>query len=565
MRIRLVAVVFLAACTGQINERPPSGPGSSAPGTDGTMPVKPGEGGGMAPSGMTEPERPAGPPPLRCDQPFVGAPALLRLRAQELSNSLRDIFPQAKDASLLDIADPLDRETGFIVPTQLLVGEGSVEKLVGAAQLIADAMVTPDTLNAVLPCAAAAKDAACVGKLIQRYGRRLFRRPLTSEEQQRYLQLHETAAAKGDFALGIKWVLVALITSPNTLYRRQVGKPMGKGVSQLTQWELASELAYTFTGSTPSDALLSKAEKGSLSSPEALIAEARALLDTPAGRRTISEYFERWLSYDLVSSNQRDNIPAFATLRGKLAEETRVFLEKVVHTDKGGIRDLLTAPYTMVDGALAKYYGMTAAGDGFVSVARPKGQGIGLLAQGSLLAERSQTFNSSPTRRGILIRKKLLCLDIPEVPAVVPDLPSVGKGWKTTRQRFETAHAQGACASCHRLFDPLGFPFEHFDEGGRFRANENGEPIDASGYALDADGNTLFTVKGGQEELATLLAGRPEVTACVAETLAKYLTSQSQSCVAGESRNDFVDGKIGLLDYAARLAGAPHFSQRRGP
>jgi hypothetical protein len=361
---------------------------------------------------------------------------------------------------------------------------------------------------------------------------------------------------------------VALVQSPHTLYRRQLGQPAGAGVYRLSQWELASELAYTFTGTAPGEELLIKAERGALATPEALVAEARALLDTPAGRRNLDDYFKRWLGYDLVSANQRDRVPGFAELRDKLAEETRVFLDRVVRTDRGGLRELLTAPYTTVDGQLATYYGLPApAGAGYGLVSRPKGQGIGLLAQGSLLAERSQSLNSSPTRRGILIRQKLLCLGIPQQPAVVPDLPPAGAGWRTTRQRFEAAHAQGACGACHRFFDPLGFPFEHYDEGGRFRATENGEPIDASGYAIDEGGQMLFTVpdgeRDGQEQLAMLLAGRPEVAACVAETLTKYLSGQSQNCVAGPARNDFVDGKIGFLDFAARLAGAPHFSQRR--
>ena len=52
----------------------------------------------------------------------------------------------------------------------------------------------------------------------------------------------------------------------------------------------------------------------------------------------MDDYFRLWLGYDLVSANQRDRVPGFAGLRDKLAEETRVFLDRVVHTDKGGLR-----------------------------------------------------------------------------------------------------------------------------------------------------------------------------------------------------------------------------------
>jgi hypothetical protein len=278
----------------------------------------------------------------------------------------------------------------------------------------------------------------------------------------------------------------------------------------------------------------------------------------------MGEFFRLWLSYDLVSTNQRDKIPGFVGLRDKMAEETRNFIDRVVFTEKGGLGQLLTAPYTTIDGSMATYYGLPApAGTGYGMVMRPAGQGIGLLAQGSILAERSQSLNSSPTKRGILIRHKFLCMDVPGQPPVVPELPPEGTGWKTTRERFEKVHAQGVCGACHKFFDPLGFPMEHFDEGGRFRQTENGNPIDASGFAIDGMGQMLFAVKDGQEELSRVLAGRPEVAACTAETLVKYLFSQDRDCLAGAARNDFVDGKIGFHELAARIAGEPHFSERR--
>ena len=565
----LAVILATGACTGAAvdGSRPVTTGGGGQSGVAGGSGQMGGPGGNTGNGGAAgEPARPSGPPPARCDRPVVGGRALVRLTAEELGNTLRDIFPEAQGRFSLGLNDPLATKDGFIDPGQLLVGEDSAEKLLGAARSIADVVVAPANLVAKFPCAGAARDAVCAGEVIKRMGRRLFRRPLTPEEQQRYLALHTSVSGKSDFTQGIKWTLVALIQSPHALYRRQVGQPMAgaPGVYRLGQHELASELAYTFTGTTPSEELLAKADRGQLGTREALVAEARALLESPAGRKAMGEFFRLWLGYDLVSANQRDKIPGFAALREKLAEEARAFIDRVVFTDRGGLRQLLTAPYTMVDGQLATYYGLPApAGAGFGLVNRPKGQGVGLLAQGALLAERSQSLNSSPTKRGILVRQKLLCMAVPEQPAVVPDLPPVGSGWKTTRERFEAQHAQGACGACHRFFDPLGFPFEHFDEGGRYRQTENGEPIDASGFGIDGNGQMLFSVKDGQEELAGVLAGRPEVAACAAETLVKYLFAQNRDCLAGTSRDEFVDGKIGFLDLAARIAGEPHFSERR--
>ena len=53
----------------------------------------------------------------------------------------------------------------------------------------------------------------------------------------------------------------------------------------------------------------------------------------------------------------------------------------------------------------------------------------------------------------------------------------------TTRERFEKAHAQSTCKSCHQAFEPFGFALESFDEMGRYRATENGIAINAAASA----------------------------------------------------------------------------------
>ena len=52
---------------------------------------------------------------------------------------------------------------------------------------------------------------------------------------------------------------------------------------------------------------------------------------------------------------------------------------------------------------------------------------------------------------------------------------------KSLRERLERHRADTACASCHSRLDPLGFALENFDGVGRYRAEEGGSPIDASG------------------------------------------------------------------------------------
>ena len=65
--------------------------------------------------------------------------------------------------------------------------------------------------------------------------------------------------------------------------------------------------------------------------------------------------------------------------------------------------------------------------------------------------------------------------------------------------------ANAACASCHNLIDPPGFALENFDAVGRWRATEEGQPVDASGGL--PDGSKFDGVAG----LETGLLKRPEL------------------------------------------------------
>ena len=64
-----------------------------------------------------------------------------------------------------------------------------------------------------------------------------------------------------------------------------------------------------------------------------------------------------------------------------------------------------------------------------------------------------------------------------------------------------------ACAGCHRLIDPVGFSLEQFDAVGRWRARDEGRPIDAAGGL--PDGSEFAGVAG----METALLRRPELFA----------------------------------------------------
>jgi hypothetical protein len=100
----------------------------------------------------------------------------------------------------------------------------------------------------------------------------------------------------------------------------------------------------------------------------------------------------------------------------------------------------------------------------------PEGQRVGILTHPAWLVAWSGNFGNDPIRRGKWIREHLLAGSVPDVPitvdAKVPDDPH-----KTLRQRLE-ATQQDYCWQCHRKMNPLGLPFEAYNDFGQFRTEE---------------------------------------------------------------------------------------------
>jgi hypothetical protein len=53
------------------------------------------------------------------------------------------------------------------------------------------------------------------------------------------------------------------------------------------------------------------------------------------------------------------------------------------------------------------------------------------------------------------------------------------------RQMMEAHRTNPVCASCHRIFEPMGLALENFDAVGAWRTQDEGVPIDATGVLVD--------------------------------------------------------------------------------
>jgi hypothetical protein len=194
----------------------------------------------------------------------------------------------------------------------------------------------------------------------------------------------------------------------------------------------------------------------------------------------------------------------------------------------GKLETLLTAPYSVISGPLYDLYGLPkpANPNDWKKVDLDPKQRGGLFTQAGIMASLATDLRTSFIRRGKLVRAGLLCTPVPDPPPGIDATEMAVAANATARERAKQHRDKPECASCHALFDPLGFPFESFDAIGRFRATENGKPVDTTTDVTITRGLN-GPVKDALEMLGKM-AKDDEVRECVARQWLRFALGRDE-------------------------------------
>ncbi|MDQ3035306.1 MAG: DUF1592 domain-containing protein [Myxococcota bacterium] len=466
---------------------------------------------------------------------------LRSLTPSEYDRTLAAIFPGVTLPAIgLVEAEAVD---GFHNQAQAqVVSPVLVDRWTSAAESVAAALESQFDLWS--PCDAEADDEACAGALIEQLGPRLLRRPLEPVERERYHAFFVSARAQFTRAESAAMWVEALLQSPSFLFRPERGDltvDAPEGFVALSDAELANRLSYLLAGGPPDAALQEAALAGRLRSADGLEDEARRLLARPAAREVVADFHRQWLEIDRL-----DELDLDAALYPELDEALRADLRASVERfaehafwEAGSLDYLLLGSDAFVNDRIAALLGIDAPGsDELVRVPMDPAERAGLLTQPGMLAATSHGISHSPVFRGVAVLDRVLCAPLaappPEVlDGVAPD-PDAAPA-TTTRDHFERLHGTEECAGCHEAIDGVGFAFEHFDALGRFRTEENGHPVDASGRVLAPDG---WVEVDGAVELAEHLADDERTRACFGRQWFRYALGRDrtsgEACVVEE-------------------------------
>jgi hypothetical protein len=354
------------------------------------------------------------------------------------------------------------------------------------------------------------------GGFIQTVGRRAYRRPLTPAEVTSYTALFSSGSAlsgsKSAFAKGAALVIRALLQSPHFLYRTELGD---RG-APLSGYELAAKLSLWLRDSTPNDALLDSAQ--SLTSADAAASQASNMLGEPGAASVMREFHRELLHFDRYSQISKLGVSAYTeSLNAEYQQSSYLFFDKIF-SEGLGLREILTSTRGFVGPGMAKLYGLSASGSGFVEQDLGASR-AGYFSQLPYLTLNGLNDEPDSIHRGVSLNLDVLCAPLGPPAAVIPPVPALQPG-QTNRQRI-SALTMGCGGVCHNeLINPLGFAFEHFDGMGQYRETEGANlPIDSSGSYTFSEGAKTFQDAAG---LMQAMAGSEQAHLCYSKKLASF-------------------------------------------
>ncbi len=383
---------------------------------------------------------------------------------------------------LLKVGGNPAREFGGGADTQL-DDLGAERRANAAASIARQAAARLATWSPCLPPAA-----ACNLRIVDEIGKRAYRHPLSEVERQQLIDLLDAGVKEKDFTTGVEWLLTGLLQAPDFLY--QLGRPAAGeragAVLLVTDYQMASRLSYFHWDSMPDDQLFAAASAGGLRDVAGLTEQlGRTLQDQRRFLRGIGSFYAHWLAIENFNELARDDATFSTELVRALGTSLLMSATQLYSTASPSIASLFSGGSYFLDGSLRAFYGKESGGPEFVATDLVGEDRYGLLTHPALMAQLARPQKTHPINRGLFVRSKLLCQEMHPPAGDIPQLPEAPVVGVTTRQEVAQHASNLACAACHVLLDPPGFALENFDQLGRRRETENGQPVSHHGNGAD--------------------------------------------------------------------------------
>ena len=476
-----------------------------------------------------------------------GTVGIHRLNAFEYDNTINDLLGLSQSMAQKTFIPDETGVNGFDNEADALtMTDPEFQQYFDAADTLTEQAFSDPTLTAkIVTCQpVGATDATCLGAVINGFGLRAYRRPLTSEEVTRFQALAADAVANGqDFNGQVKQVIKMMLSSIPFLYRVELdATPASTVAHRVSAYELATRLSYLVWSSMPDAQLFADAQSGALTSDATLQQELGRMMQDPRGANFTASFAGQWLGLRTLAAHQIEPtaFPQWSEpVRQAMVQEVQLYFGEFL-TGSLPWTQFLTAPISFVNGPLAALYGaknIPATQTTLTKVMNLDPNRVGFMGLGAFLTQSSYSYRTVPTLRGKWVYENILGENIPAPPAGIPPLDPAQTAAtdsmtqeENVRARLVAHRTEATCAACHNMLDPIGLGLENFDGIGAYRATYgNGQAIDASGMLPDG---TMFN---GLAQLSAILsqgARQTEMLSFAVQQLMAYALSRPLSLTA---------------------------------
>jgi hypothetical protein len=345
-----------------------------------------------------------------------------------------------------------------------------------AAAAIAAQVFASTTLTAnFMTCNPATNTATCLQNTIQTFGRKAFRRPLTTTEVSNFMALNSLTPA-GTPTQVAQAILQAFLESPSFIMLPELTQTKTGSNYQLNSYEIATRLSFLFWNSIPDDTLNTAANNSQLTTKAQILAQAQRMLQSTKAQGMAKQFGEFYLAIANGShwlNNKTHDTTKYPTWDANsytpaMAEIDSFFQNLTLNGGK--FADLFLSNVGYVTKDTAPIYGVTSTATTPTQTTLDATKRPGFLTRAGFLSTFSHYDVTSPIFRGAFITGRVLGINPGTPNPAFLNMTPQTTGFTTQRDAVQALVGNQPCLSCHGTYiNPSGYVLEHYNSVGTWQ------------------------------------------------------------------------------------------------
>lgn len=388
---------------------------------------------------------------------------LFRLTQKQIDVTAKYLLPQHHSESVASkvAKDPL--QTNYEYADNIGINSSNFSPLTQWIDTLA--LRVKGSPSSVINCTSKNNSVSCLQTQARMFVIKAFRGAVTEAKTAEFVNFFIDSFNQNGIEVATSELVDIVFNSPHFLYRKEINTSSG---NLMAAPELLQNLTYTLADAPPDKlGLVSAQASGYVQSDANKKSTIDTIVASQDARDKLMRFFLSWLEVkepkDFTISDV--DFPEFSeSMATQIVNDTKQFLNYQLAKSAPRLKDITQSTQGFVNGSMVQ-----------LNV----NQRLGIFSQPSVIASHSGPDTTRLVKRGVFWVRKVMCMEMEPPPSsadtIVPTTMET-----TERNKIETLTNQASCIGCHSVINPFGFFQEAYDPIGRWRATDNGFPIDTN-------------------------------------------------------------------------------------